>query len=165
MKSAIIIRTILILSIVSLNIGCDQISKQLVRHNISTEESLHFLGNHLMVTRLENTGAFLSAGDTLSGLSRKIILAILPLAALAFGLIFILTRTNISRASVVGASFVIGGGIGNIFDRMVHGSVTDFLYLHAGWLHTGVFNAADLSILTGSAILLLHYILNRKSKS
>ena len=50
---------------------------------------------------------------------------------------------------LIGLCFVIGGGVGNLFDRMVYGSVTDFLYLKFGVFQTGIFNMADVSIMTG----------------
>ena len=51
---------------------------------------------------------------------------------------------------------IIGGGIGNIFDRIVYGSVTDFLYLNfGGIMKTGIFNIADLSVTTGMILILI----------
>ena len=51
---------------------------------------------------------------------------------------------------------MIGGGIGNIYDRILHGSVTDFLYIDLGGVfHTGVFNVADLCITVGISIILI----------
>jgi len=50
----------------------------------------------------------------------------------------------------------VGGGIGNMFDRYLYGSVTDFLHIDLGWLRTGVFNMADVSVMVGTALILLH---------
>jgi len=65
------------------------------------------------------------------------------------------TRRNVRTRLLIGLCFVVGGGIGNVFDRIVHGSVTDFLHLDFGWVQTGIFNMADVSILIGFIILLL----------
>jgi signal peptidase II len=52
-------------------------------------------------------------------------------------------------------AFIIGGGIGNLIDRLRYGGfVTDFIYLAAGPLHTGVFNIADMAI-TGGVIAIV----------
>jgi signal peptidase II len=153
----------MVLALISMNIGCDQVSKQLVRENVATDESFQFLSNHLTVTRLENRGAFLSLGDSLASPLRNVILSVLPLLALTLGLFYILTRTGLSNGSLYGACFIIGGGIGNIFDRISYGSVTDFLYIHFSLFHTGVFNLADTSIMTGSFIILFHHIMKRKN--
>jgi signal peptidase II len=163
-NSKSIIRIVLILSVISANIGCDQVSKKMVRDNISTDENIRLLSNHLIITRLENTGAFLSMGDSLSKPIRNILLALLPLLALSIGFVYILTKSAMSLASLYGSCFIIGGGVGNIFDRIAHGSVTDFLYIHFGMFHTGVFNLADTSIMTGSFIIILHYLIKSRQK-
>ena len=65
---------------------------------------------------------------------------------------------------LIGLCFVIGGGVGNLFDRILYGSVTDFLYLKFGIFQTGIFNMADVSIMTGISIVLLQFLLKRDYK-
>jgi len=63
---------------------------------------------------------------------------------------------GLDKISIIGFSLIIGGGIGNIFDRIVYGSVTDFLYLDFGGIFkTGIFNIADLSVTTGMILILI----------
>jgi signal peptidase II len=61
---------------------------------------------------------------------------------------------------------ILGGAIGNVIDRLVHGYVVDFLDFHwAGW-HFPAFNAADSAITLGAACLLLDELLRvKRSKS
>ena len=50
----------------------------------------------------------------------------------------------------IAVALIAAGGIGNLIDRvMFHGRVTDFIYLAAGPVHTGVFNVADMAITSG----------------
>ena len=63
---------------------------------------------------------------------------------------------------LVGMCFAIGGGIGNLFDRIHYGSVTDFLHIKWGMFQTGIFNLADVSIITGMIIILIQFF-SRKS--
>jgi signal peptidase II len=111
--------------------------------------------------RIENSGAFLSLGDSLSKSFKNILLSVIPIIALVFAVAYILRNESISTISLIAICFIIGGGIGNIFDRIVYGSVTDFLYLHFGIFHTGVFNMADLSITTGAVIILFQSVARR----
>ena len=61
---------------------------------------------------------------------------------------------------VIALSFMIGGGAGNLIDRIFnHGAVIDFLNLGVGTLRTGVFNAADMEIVAGITLLLLQSLL------
>ena len=56
----------------------------------------------------------------------------------------------------LGLAFVLGGAIGNLYDRVIHGSVTDFLDFHYKGLHFPVFNAADSAITVGAVLLLIN---------
>jgi len=157
-----LIKILLILLIVMANVGCDQVSKKIVRLSVNPYETIHLLSNHLTVTRVENSGAFLSAGNSLSKPAKNILLSLLPLLAVAFGLVYVLSKPDISNKMLLGLCFVIGGGIGNIFDRVVHGSVTDFLHINFGVFQTGIFNMADVSIMIGVVMILLQAILRKK---
>ena len=66
MATKSIIRIVLILLIITVNIGCDQFSKKIVKRSVLPYEMIHVLNDHLTVTRVENSGAFLSAGDSMS---------------------------------------------------------------------------------------------------
>ncbi len=154
MRPKVIIRTLLILFMLALNIGCDQVSKSIVRKKVSVFDQINLWNNHLHIVKVENTGAFLSAGDSLSRPEKMIFLNLLPLAAVLFGLIFMLTKTDLSPLTLFGVILVVGGGTGNLYDRIMHGSVTDFLHLKFGVFQTGIFNVADMSITAGVLIIL-----------
>ena len=55
-----------------------------------------------------------------------------------------------------GFSFILGGAIGNLVDRVVHGYVIDFLEVHAGGHYWPAFNIADSALTVGMALLLLN---------
>jgi len=158
-----LIKSVFILSIIIINISCDQVSKKIVRRNITPYETIHLLSNHLTVTRVENSGAFLSVGDSLPRSVKNVFLSLLPLIAVAIGLIYVLSRPGIPNNMLAGFCFVIGGGTGNIFDRIMYGSVTDFLHINFGIFQTGIFNLADVSIMIGVFIVLLQLFLKRTS--
>jgi signal peptidase II len=162
MKTNKLARAAIIIAIVMLNIGCDQISKSIVRSHVEAYSSLRFLHDHFMLTRVENTGAFLSLGDQIPGFLHNVLLSIIPAAFLVLGIWYLIRTTTLSNLTLVGICFMIGGGAGNVFDRIIHGSVTDFLYLDFPPLHTGVFNMADLSITTGVIIILIDMVRQRR---
>lgn len=157
-----ILRIVLILILIIGNIGCDQVSKKIVRKNIGPYETISVLNDHLTVIRAENPGAFLSLGDSLPSTAKSVLLSLLPLLILAFVFYYIITKHSLSKPMLVGLCFIVGGGIGNVFDRIVYGSVTDFLHIKFGIFQTGIFNLADLSIVTGTIILLLNYFFKKK---
>ncbi|QIP18038.1 signal peptidase II [Spirosoma aureum] len=149
------LRILLIVFTVLVNIGCDQVSKKVVRAKISYGESIRLLDNHFTVTKVENTGAFLSLGESLPPFLKQLLLLILPLIAISLGFAYLLVKFKTPRLFVIGACFVIGGGIGNMIDRMAYGSVTDFLHISFGIFQTGIFNMADVSVMLGAGFILL----------
>ncbi|MEI7585467.1 signal peptidase II [Runella sp.] len=159
------IRTVLILMIVGVNIGCDQVSKNIVRKNVYFYDNIQLLGKHLTLTKVENSGAFLSLGATLPDFAKTLFLLTLPVIALILGLVFLLFKSDLSNQKLVGLCFIIGGGIGNLFDRWQYGSVTDFLHIQVGIFQTGIFNLADVSIIVGAFIILSGSLIQRKALS
>jgi signal peptidase II len=149
------IRIILILSLVLLNISCDQISKNVVRQMIEPYERIEVFKDRFVLTKVENTGAAYSLGSDLTPILKILLLQILPILVLILLLRQILIKTNYSRETIIGFAFIIGGGIGNLFDRIVYGSVTDFLILDLGIIKTEIFNLADVSIFLGSILVLI----------
>ncbi|WP_295795620.1 signal peptidase II [Mucilaginibacter sp.] len=155
------LRILLILLMLSINIGCDQVSKTIVRHKLEYYEQVRFLDNHFTLVKVENTGAFLSVGNSLSGPLRFILLNLLPLMAVAAGLVFMLTR-ELTRTTLFSVILIVGGGFGNIYDRIRYGSVTDFMHIKFGSLQTGIFNVADVSIMLGMLILIVHALFKKQ---
>lgn len=145
----------LILFIILLNVGCDQVSKSIVRDHIAYYENIKFLNDHLTLTKVENSGAFLSMGDSLHSGIKFVLLLMMPVVVLAMGVYFVMSRKDLSSVMVFGVCCVIGGGIGNLYDRILYGSVTDFLHIDFIWFQTGVFNAADMSIMAGMFLIIL----------
>jgi len=156
------IRILLVLSLVMLNIGCDQISKTVVRQTIEPNQRIEIFKDNFVLTKVENRGAAYSLGSDLAPILKILLLQILPIIVLLFLLRLILIKTNYSKETVLGFTFIIGGGIGNLYDRIVHGSVTDFMIMDLGIIKTEIFNMADVSIMIGSFIILVTALFNKK---
>lgn len=161
MKANRIIRIAIILIVLVSNISCDQISKTIVRQSIDYQERIVLIDNFLTLTKVENTGAFLSMGNTLPGPLKSFLLVIMPLLALVYGIYFMLSKTNIPKNMLTGLCFIIGGGIGNIYDRILYGSVTDFLHIDFVIFQTGIFNMADVSLMAGFFMILIHSLFQK----
>lgn len=135
-------------------VGCDQATKHLARTKLNPSDSVLLLGGFGELRLAENPGAFLSLGDSLSPAARTFVFTIAAGIGLLGLLIFLLTRPQLQRLAFVGLALVLAGGTSNLIDRILRqGLVTDFLTLHCGPLHTGVFNVADVLVLLGMALL------------
>jgi signal peptidase II len=162
MKNNKIIRNSLILMLLLTNVGCDQISKYIVREKVDFNEQIILIDNFVTITKVENTGAFLGLGHHISRIEYKIFMIIMPLVVLGYALWYLLTRNNLSKTIIVGICLIIGGGLGNIYDRILFGSVTDFLYFDFQIFHTGIVNFADISLTSGFFIVLYALIFNQR---
>jgi signal peptidase II len=160
MKIKRILKTIIIVMILCSNIACDQISKNIVRQQIDYNEHINVISNFLILTKVENSGAFLSFGNSLPQPVKGLLFTILPCIVIVMAIIFLLTKSNLSNLTILGICFIVGGGIGNIYDRFLYGSVTDFLHMDFVIFRTGIFNMADVSIMTGSFILIAEFYIN-----
>jgi signal peptidase II len=130
-------------------VGLDQLTKETVAAGIAPGEQQSLLpGVHLV--HVHNTGVafgFLSGGGT-------IVLActLVALAALVAYFVFHPRR----RGLWVPTGLLLGGAIGNLIDRLSHGSVTDFIKLP----HWPAFNVADMAITFG--VIALLFVLERR---
>lgn len=158
------IKFVFLLLIIALNLGCDQFSKVIARKNIAPYEQIDVIKDRFTLTLVENTGAFLSAGSNLPNVVRIAFLTVLPILVLGYGLWFLYSNRNIAPLMQIGICFLIGGGIGNIYDRIVYGSVTDFFHMDFVLFRTGIFNMADVSIMVGIGLLLLQNLMAAKAR-
>ena len=164
-------RSIYILLVIVCTIAIDQISKIIVRANIQPRtdfqigERISVIKDFFILMNVENSGAFLGMGSDLNPTLRIIFLLILPIIVLGFVLRHILKDKTLDNWSLFAFSSIIGGGIANVYDRIVYGSVTDFFYIDLGGVfRTGIFNMADLSVTTGMIILVFISFRQKKTK-
>lgn len=147
---------------ISVNISCDQFTKAMVRKQISPSEQVTVIANHLTLTNIENSGAFLSMGQTWWQPLKSILFIVLPSIVLGLGMYYMLRLGGRRPWLTLALGFAIGGGIGNMIDRLLYGSVTDFVHIRIGPFQTGIFNMADVSIMIGVGVLLLFALRGRK---
>jgi signal peptidase II len=148
-------RGVLIIVLLVTCVGCDRITKDLAQRHLAAQSPFSWFQNTARLEYAENTGAFLSAGAGLSRESRTILFQFLP-GTFLLGLFLFLWRSGDgSVVWLVGWCLVLSGGIGNLWDRIIHdGRVIDFVNIGLGSLRTGIFNVADLCITIGVVLLL-----------
>ena len=125
----------------------DQIIKIVVRSTMSLGQTIPIIGDLFSIKYIENTGM---AFGMMSG--SRLFLVILPIIAMV--IIFFLWKKygkNYRPVLGVGVIMVIAGGLSNVFDRVLLGSVTDYLSLK--WF--AVFNFADICACAGCALIVI----------
>ena len=159
-------RSLFIILVIIITIAIDQLSKIWVRMNVDVRSQTEIIGSYFTLYNVENTGAFLGMGSDLHPTLRIVLLLILPIVVLGFVLRYIFKDKSLDNWSLFAFASIIGGGVANVYDRIVYGSVTDFFHIDLGGMfRTGIFNMADLSVTTGMIILLIVSFKKKKIKN
>jgi signal peptidase II len=162
-------RNLFITLLIIFNIAIDQISKVIVRATMvkGGRGQIDLIKDYFQLIWVENKGAFLGMGSEMNPTLKLIFLLVLPTLVLGYVIYYIIKTKELDRVSVIAFCCIIGGGIANVFDRIVYGQVTDFFFINLGGVFkTGIFNVADLSVTTGMIMLLFAGIsTNRKKKN
>jgi signal peptidase II len=159
------LKIVLIVFIVLMNIGCDQATKHVARSRLMGKGSIFLVGDVFILHYVENEGAFLSLGQKLPPTVRTITFVAFPLIVMAIMLVYVARRGLANLVLLSGFSFVIGGGLGNLIDRLTRGGrVSDFMFLHSPWVSSGIFNFADLAILLGCLLLVFSSLREERGK-
>jgi signal peptidase II len=146
----------LLVVVLSFFIGCDQLTKEYARRELSfTAISPHVLGV-LRFEYAENPGSFMSLGAGLPDEFRRWIHIVSAfIVFVGFGLLFAYAY-RMERIRLLGFCLLLAGACSNLVDRFYNnGRVIDFIVLRLGELQTGVFNLADVFILSGLGVVLL----------
>ena len=125
----------------------DIISKRLVIGSLLVSESISIIDNFFRITYALNTGVAFSMIEGYVGF-------IIIMTVIVIMMIFkYVKNNNISKYEEIGYSFILGGAIGNLLDRVIYGYVIDFLDFNIFGYDFPIFNIADSFIVIGVLIL------------
>lgn len=140
--------TIIILSIIFLIV--DQITKILVVNSLVPGENIEIIKNIFSIIYTNNTGAAFSIL-----LGKRIFLIVVAVLIIGVLLYYIKRNKIEKKIDIIALSFVIGGSLGNLIDRIIRGYVIDFISIKIGNYNFPIFNVADILIVIGVFLLLL----------
>ena len=134
----------------------DQVTKTLILDNYRLGDST-FITGFFNIVRAHNTGAAFSFLSDAGGWQRWLFTGFGVAAALF--ILWQLRQHPEQKLFAFALSSILGGAVGNVIDRMVHGYVVDFLDFYWGRSHFPAFNVADAAITVGAACLILDELL------
>jgi signal peptidase II len=135
----------------ALVIVLDQVAKYWVSQSLAPGASIPVMPFFNLVLTY-NTGAAFSFLSQASGWQRGFFIVIAALASLF--IIYFIRRYHRERYFSIGLSLILGGALGNLWDRIVLGHVVDFLDFYIQAHHWPAFNVADSAITCGAALLI-----------
>jgi signal peptidase II len=142
----------------------DRLTKALVAARIPIGGAIPVIPGFLRITHWTNEGAAFSlfADSASPNTVRWALIAFSVLAAMVVLIAMVRLGAEISLTTVA-LALVFAGALGNVHDRIVYGSVVDFIEIHILSYHWPDFNVADSSIVTGACLLLLDSLRSKKT--
>ena len=130
----------------------DRVTKNLVAAEVPYGTEVQLIGRLVGITNVRNSGAAFGTAPALAGVF------LIASVVVAIGLAVYVMRNQGDLFSFGALGLIMGGTVGNGFDRVVNGTVTDFINVHF-W---PVFNVADSAISVGVVLLIASYFFSRK---
>jgi signal peptidase II len=150
--------------IAALVVVFDRLAKWVVDKNIALHESVAVVPGFFHLTHVENRGAAFGLFAESPSEWKIAVLVLFSLVALVVVSALLWKNSHAMTTTGVGLALILGGALGNLWDRLVSGQVVDFLDFYVGSYHWPAFNLADSAIVVG-ALLLVTEILFSKSPS
>jgi len=139
----------------------DILSKNFIQKKIIYGDQVE-ITSFLSLVHFQNTGAAFSFLSDQGGWQRYFLIAISLLAVLYIPWLINQYKKNI--LIVIGLLLILGGAIGNLYDRISYGYVIDFVYLHIAEFYWPAFNVADSAISLGVLLFLYGSFKNYKKR-
>ena len=144
----------------------DRITKVWIEGSVSLWDSYHVIPGFFNIVHTKNKGAAFGIFAESDSPFRTALLIAVSVSVLLF-ITYVLLRPgktgfSANRLTTIGLALVMGGALGNIYDRVLHGEVTDFLEFYSGTWRFAAFNIADSAISIGAGMLILDMWRTRK---
>ena len=150
-------KTLKILLIIISIFLLDRFTKVLVINNLTLGESLSVIDGFFNITYVNNHGAAFGIMD-----GKVIFIVIVSVLIFAY-LIYEIRKDSHSKLITTSISFVIGGLLGNLFDRVVYGHVIDFFDFNFFGYDFAIFNVGDAFIVIGTILLAIGFLLEERN--
>jgi signal peptidase II len=133
----------------------DQLTKAIVRSNVPLHSSVTVVPGLVDFTHVRNSGAAFGILNVTEFPFKTVALAVIATAALIGVGMYAASLARHQVVARTGLALIIGGAAGNLIDRLVTGSVVDFVDVYWRSYHFWAFNVADSAITIGVALMIL----------
>ena len=144
-------------------VAADRLTKWLASTRIEVGNNLRVIPHVFAISHVENPGAAFSLFNDSSSPERvRWLLLIFSLVAAVAVLIALVKLGRRVTATSVGLALILGGALGNAYDRLRFGYVIDFLEVHIIHYHWPDFNVADSAIVVGGILLMFDALFSKQ---
>ena len=146
--------------LVVLTLFLDRWTKSLIQSRFTLNESTSVIDGLFNITYVRNTGVAFGIFSSISSPAKSILLSLFTAVAAAVVVIYSVRSPIRNRLLQVALGFILGGALGNLYDRISYGHVIDFLEFYFRSYHWPSFNVADSAISTGVVLLAIEIFRN-----
>jgi signal peptidase II len=136
----------------------DRLAKRAIAKNIPLHDSIQIVPGFFRLTHLENPGAAFGIFADSPSEWKIAILVFFSLLALAVVTILLWRNSHTMTSTGIGLALILGGALGNLWDRVLNGRVVDFLLFYIGQYQWPAFNVADSAIVVGAGLLVFEIL-------
>ena len=158
-------RRIWMLLIAAAVIVADRLTKRWVGAHLGLGQAIVVIPKVFRITHVLNTGAAFSMFENLNEHTVRNLLVTFSIVAVVVVLILLWKVGRTFTMTSVGLALILGGALGNLYDRVMYSHVVDFLEVHIAHYHWPDFNVADSCIVIGASLLLLEIFLPHGHKA
>ncbi len=142
----------------------DRGSKWLVAQNITLQDSLSVIPGFFRLTHVENRGAAFGLFSDSPSEWKIAVLILFSLIAMVVVSALLWKNSHAMTTTGVGLALILGGALGNLWDRLLAGQVVDFLDFSLGGYHWPAFNVADSAIVVGALLLVTEILFSKPAQ-
>jgi signal peptidase II len=143
----------------------DRYTKRLVATHITPGDSITVLRRVFYITHVENSGAAFGIFNDSPSHWKIALLVTFSIAALVIVSALLWRSSHAMTTSAIGLSLILGGALGNLWDRLLSGRVVDFLLVYLGSYQWPAFNVADSAIVVGAGLLVFEILFAQSSEA
>jgi signal peptidase II len=146
--------------LVAATLALDRWTKALIQKHFGLNESISVIDGFFNITYVRNTGVAFGIFDPISLPAKSVLLSVFTVFAAVVVITYSVRSPVRNRLLQIALALILGGALGNLYDRVAYGYVVDFLELYASSYHWPSFNVADSAISIGVALLALEILRN-----
>jgi signal peptidase II len=137
----------------------DRATKWVVAHDISLHDGIQVIPGFFRITHVENRGAAFGLFADSPSQWKVAMLVLFSLVALVVVSALLWRNSHSMTTTGIGLALILGGALGNLWDRLMNGRVVDFLLFYVGQYQWPAFNVADSAIVVGAGLLVVEILL------
>ncbi|MGA3195881.1 MAG: signal peptidase II [Terriglobales bacterium] len=142
-------------------VALDRYTKWLVAHRLTMHNSITVIPGFFRIIHSENPGAAFGLFADSPSPWKVVLLIVFSLIALAIVSMMLWKNSHRLTSTGIGLSLILGGALGNLWDRIMTHHVVDFLLFYIGRYEWPAFNVADSAIVVGACLLVFEIVFTK----